>query len=430
MLTARGRLTIALGLLAGLAGRILGLPELFGLAAAAVLVACAAIVQVHAAAVRVAVTGRAVPEVVDAGDAARLDLVLEVSGRRLLSSSLQLVSNPGQATGWRQPDRILLPDLRPGSCARIGFELPTDRRGVVEAGGYEVTLRDALGLAQRRLGTSAPARCVVLPRFEILPSSLPVAARRLVAGQGFPDEEGLSGADWLLRGYADGDDLRLVHWPTTARLGRLMVRQVDGRPDDSRHSSVVLLDASCDAKGADFERAVEIAASVLTAAEAEGGAGFRLVATTGLDTGCLSGPEGLREGFVALAQVQPTAVRSAGRFGRAVKVLGAPDGPEALVIVGCLGEATAPVVPERLAKGRAVISVRVGQVPSEVRGLYSFVLGAAGQTAVLRLGERRVLEIVVAADTPLSTIWNADEWYASPAPRRGAAAGLREGAAP
>ena len=56
MLTARGRLTIALGLAVGAAGRVLGIPELFGLATAAVVVTLAALVRVRLTKVTVVVT--------------------------------------------------------------------------------------------------------------------------------------------------------------------------------------------------------------------------------------------------------------------------------------------------------------------------------------------------------------------------------------
>jgi phosphohistidine swiveling domain-containing protein len=58
MLTARGRRTIVLALIAGVIGRILGIPELFGLAAAAVIVALAALVRVRLAKGTVRVTAR------------------------------------------------------------------------------------------------------------------------------------------------------------------------------------------------------------------------------------------------------------------------------------------------------------------------------------------------------------------------------------
>ena len=64
MLTARGRRTITLGLIAGAAGRIVGIPELVGLATAAVVVALSALVTVRVSKVTVTVTSRAIPPVV------------------------------------------------------------------------------------------------------------------------------------------------------------------------------------------------------------------------------------------------------------------------------------------------------------------------------------------------------------------------------
>jgi uncharacterized protein (DUF58 family) len=71
--------------------------------------------------------------------------------------------------------------------------------------------------------------------------------------------------DQSIREYRDGDDLRRIHWPATARTGELMVRQED-RP--ARRRAVVLLDPRADAHGgtganSSFEWAVSAAASTL-----------------------------------------------------------------------------------------------------------------------------------------------------------------------
>ena len=77
-----------------------------------------------------------------------------------------------------------------------------------------------------------------------------------------------------------GDDLRRVHWRSTARLGNLMLRQ-----DEVRVSEVatVLLDTRAGAHRDDsFERALEVAAS-LTAALVEDGRRLRFVTTGGFE---------------------------------------------------------------------------------------------------------------------------------------------------
>ncbi len=79
-----------------------------------------------------------------------------------------------------------------------------------------------------------------------------------------------------------GDDLRRVHWPSTARRDELTVRQ------DERHQqgrTTVLLDVRRAVHtDVSFERAVSAAASLLVAATVRGDE-VRLVATDGTDSG-------------------------------------------------------------------------------------------------------------------------------------------------
>src|SRR5271169_4408434 len=154
MLTARGRRTIALGLTAGVVGRILGIPELFGLSAAAVVVALAALVRVRLAKGSVSVTARAIPPIVNAGLPAVLELTIEDAGAAgSLSTPVILVTDVSQGPDPRQPARIVVPRLTRGDRAQVAFDLHTERRGLIDAGAYEAAIGDPLGLARRRLTT-------------------------------------------------------------------------------------------------------------------------------------------------------------------------------------------------------------------------------------------------------------------------------------
>jgi uncharacterized protein (DUF58 family) len=69
-----------------------------------------------------------------------------------------------------------------------------------------------------------------------------------------------------LRDYVSGDDLRLVHWRSSAHAGRLVVKH---NVDTSQPYSVVLLDLRPGGYTAEsFESAVDVAASVLVASSA------------------------------------------------------------------------------------------------------------------------------------------------------------------
>ena len=91
--------------------------------------------------------------------------------------------------------------------------------------------------------------------------------------------------DVTIREYRDGDDLRRIHWPATARTGDLMVRQED-RPAQRR--AVVLLDP-VDAHGGSgatgsFEWAVSACASI-AAHLCESGYAVHLVCPETVDSG-------------------------------------------------------------------------------------------------------------------------------------------------
>ena len=69
-----------------------------------------------------------------------------------------------------------------------------------------------------------------------------------------------------LREYVPGDDLRLVHWRSSARSGRLVVKH---NVDTSQPFSVVLLDVRPGGYTAEsFESAIDVAASVLVSSAA------------------------------------------------------------------------------------------------------------------------------------------------------------------
>jgi uncharacterized protein (DUF58 family) len=131
------------------------------------------------------------------------------------------------------------------------------RRGVVTDLVVEVRSASPLGLAawRRRVRVALPHA------LEVAPQPLTM---RYHPTQGSDREAQISprssthGHDDTrgVRGYVDGDPIRLVHWPATARTGAVMVRELEG-PKRSR--LLVVVDLSADRPGAADE--VEAAAS-------------------------------------------------------------------------------------------------------------------------------------------------------------------------
>jgi hypothetical protein len=157
----------------------------------------------------------------------------------------------------------LLPPLRPRDRTLVRYRLRGTRRGRFELGPVTVRLRDPFGLVARRRELPGTNEVVVYPPVWQLPEGVPLGGTTTTGGEGrarpLPSGEDLAN----VREYVRGDDLRTVHWATTAHRGKLMVRQAEA-PQDPR--AVLLLDVREDrhqgvGAGSSFETAVAVAAS-------------------------------------------------------------------------------------------------------------------------------------------------------------------------
>ncbi|MBR7744407.1 DUF58 domain-containing protein [Phycicoccus sp. BSK3Z-2] len=162
--------------------------------------------------------------------------------------------------------RFVLGSLRPGASTEVGYTVRSHTRGVHRLGPLRLRMRDPFGLTLRGASLAGDGEVVVLPRVVPLESG-----RSLGSGIGsegtIPHMVALHGEDdQTIREYRDGDDLRRIHWPATARTGDLMVRQED-RP--AKRRAVVLVDSrevghGGGGRSGSLEWTVTTAASVLT----------------------------------------------------------------------------------------------------------------------------------------------------------------------
>ncbi|MEV0129448.1 DUF58 domain-containing protein [Dactylosporangium sp. NPDC050688] len=159
--------------------------------------------------------------------------------------------------------------LKAGGTTTASYPVPTARRGVVDIGPLRVVRRDPLGLLTLARGYGGVSKVWVYPAVHHL-SAVPTGVMRSLDGRVDRVPHGSITFD-TLREYVVGDELRHVHWRTTARVGELMVRE---HLDTSLPRLVVLLDdrlaAYPDADRAQasehFESACEAAASIVMAA--------------------------------------------------------------------------------------------------------------------------------------------------------------------
>lgn len=144
------------------------------------------------------------------------------------------------------PSRVVLPvgagrgeftvrRLAPGEEAEELFAIPTQRRAVLAVGPVSVVRGDPLGLFERVHRRDDPVDLFVHPRTVLFEGQSLGFLRDL---DGLPATD-LSRDDvsfHALREYVPGDDRRHVHWRSSARTGRLMVRQYE----ETRRSHFVI----------------------------------------------------------------------------------------------------------------------------------------------------------------------------------------------
>lgn len=263
-LTARGVGLLAAGPALLGAGFGFGYPELAVLGCAALVAVLLAVLHALWRPV-LGVTRRADPDRVMRGEESRMTLTVHNSSR-LLAATLVAHDRCGSAV---VPVPVLR--LRPGRDTVTEYPVPTDRRGIVAVGPLRVVRRDPLGLATAARSTGDVARVWVYPKVHPL-SAVPVGVVRSLDGRVDRVPHGTITFD-TLREYVVGDELRHVHWRTSARIGELMVRE---HLDTSLPRLVVLLDdrAGAHPGGRDgtadsFEAACEVAASIVVAAHRE-----------------------------------------------------------------------------------------------------------------------------------------------------------------
>ncbi|NQY56260.1 MAG: DUF58 domain-containing protein [Ilumatobacteraceae bacterium] len=138
--------------------------------------------------------------------------------------------------------------------------IATRRRGVFDVGPFDIVRIDPLWLAVGRRADRATASVIVHPKVYDL--SGPHGAVRVVENESVirrATTDPMSGFV-SMREYVSGDDPRLIHWPTTARVGTLMVREhVEVRRPEF---TVVLDTAERVIDPDDFEEAVDVAATL------------------------------------------------------------------------------------------------------------------------------------------------------------------------
>jgi uncharacterized protein (DUF58 family) len=256
-MTQRGRAVLALGLVVYLAAWVFGSRALYPVATGLLFAVAVAVGWVRLSTRPPIVRRHGAARDVVEGDNVHVDLELTTPGA-VAPPTLVAHERPGRLAELRV-------ELRRVGRHRFagGYDLRAVPRGRYAFDTVRLTIEDPFGLARTSLEQGEPQALVVYPRL--------VELERLFSEGGAHAQDGRrlllrrpTGYELhSVREHAEGESLRMVHWRSTARRGRLMVKELEDAPRDE---VAILLDGDArTGPGEGFEVAVRAAGSILQA---------------------------------------------------------------------------------------------------------------------------------------------------------------------
>ncbi|MCW2795810.1 DUF58 domain-containing protein [Nocardioides sp.] len=280
-LTVRGRAFIAAGVTAIVCAIVLGQPALTRVGVLVLALPLVTAAFIGRSRYRLALVRTVTPQLVSAGQPSRVNLSLTNEGRTP-SGVLLLEDHVPYVLGTRP--RFVLEGIGHGWRRHVTYQVRSDVRGKFDIGPMSVRVSDPFGLVElgRAFRTTVPL--VVTPRTVPLPN-IPLGGAWTGSGDNRPRAFAIGSAeDVTVREYRRGDDLRRVHWRSSARMGELMVRREE-QPWQSR-ATLFLDNRTRSHRGqgiaSSLEAAVSAAASIAVHLSHRGFT-VRLVTATGED---------------------------------------------------------------------------------------------------------------------------------------------------
>jgi len=388
MLTPRGRVIFALGFVVYVAAWAFGSRPLYPVATGLLLVAGVAWAWVRLSDRPFRVEhGWGDREYIE-GDDVSVVAALDSTGT-VLPASVTLSERVGRLGDQRHVLR------RIGRRFRVRYILEQVPRGRYPFEDVRVELADPFGLEQAIVQLPAPGALLVYPRLVRLGPLFTESGTRSHDGERLLLRRHSGFELHSVREYEQGESLRRVHWPSTARRGQLMVKELEDSPRDE---IAVLLDADATAVvGESFDVQVRAAGSILDAYVRRGRRGVLVINSERRDVQHVHSPAAdWRRALELLAAVEATGRTPVARL------LAEEDGPAAraleLVVVTARLE---PALVNRLIQ-RALARRRVSIV---------FVDAASFNGATLR--REPALLRLQAAGIPVAVVRAGDDLAAA-----------------
>ncbi|WP_230879099.1 DUF58 domain-containing protein [Planomonospora sp. ID67723] len=280
-LTARGRSFLASGVAALVCAFVLGEHDLLRVGVLVVSLPLLAAMVVARTRYRLSCARRLDPPRAEVGGEATVTLRLE-NVTRLPTGLLMIEDTVPYALGARP--RFVLDRVEPRGIREIDYRVRSDLRGRFTIGPLSIRISDPFGLVELTRSFTVSDTLVVTPQVVALPH-VRLSGEWTGGGDSRTRSVAAAGDDDVApREYRQGDDLRRVHWRSTARYGELMVRREE---QQWQSRGALLLDTRRYAHRGEgprssFEVAVSAAASIGVHLSHEG-LGLRLVTDQGAE---------------------------------------------------------------------------------------------------------------------------------------------------
>jgi len=326
--TVRGASFLAAGIVGILAGLILGSHPMISVGVLLICLPLLSALAARRARYQLRCERQIIPARVAPGQPATVRVRLDNVSR--ISTGLLLAEETIPYSLGSRP-RYVLNGIERGGSREVSYQLRSDLRGKFVIGPMRVRIADVFGLVELTANFASKNTLTVTPKI------VPLTAASTTGswssdGDGRTRMTAAAGDDDVIpRAYRDGDELRRVHWRSTARYGELMVRREEQRWQDR---AVVILDSRRSAHAgtgpsSSFEFAVSAAASIGVHLARAGLDGHLLT-----DAGPLAGPAMFEDVLLdALSVVSTTRNHD---FARTTAALSTIEGGMLVLIAGRL----------------------------------------------------------------------------------------------
>ncbi len=404
-LTTRGRAFVSSGVTAVVCSWLLGLDDLARIGALLLALPTITAFVTTRGRHRLGLVRTVQPTRVTTGQPAKVSLELS-NESRTPTGLLLLEEQVPYALGVRP--RFVVDRMGSRWRRQVTYTLRSDVRGRYVIGPMTVRATDPFGLVELDRTFASTTAVVVTPRVIALPA-IPLTGMWTGSGDNRPrDFAGGSAEDVTVREYRRGDDLRRVHWRSSAHAGELMVRREE-QPWQSR--ATIFLDNRAHVhRGAGLTSSLEyavVATASIALHLAQRGFRVRLITADGDEAsaswheqGALATESGpLLESLAVLQEVKVSHLRSAWMA----------DSHQAGLLVSVLGE-IGPHDQSVLAKMRhgasnslaLVLDVDRWTRDSSSRGNKG---AATADGAVAMLAANGWVGVTARPDDPLVSVW-------------------------